>query len=397
MKNKRITVIEISHKLIKLVIGSVHEGSVILHYSHKLPIEGLVESGIFIDIPSLLEKLLSINPIHDEQFQIDELIDEAVIVVPPFGVEVYETDQLTAVSSKEKIVGSHDIVNLYNIIANKKLPVDNDLIDIVPDAFFLANQDRFAVPPIGKVSNTVVMKARVLCIPGKINKQYTELFEKAGIKITHRVVSTYALSELLATYEEIPHRYFLVDIGANASTVSLIGNKKLIATRSFSFGGSTITEKIISVFNVSEKDAESLKTLYGIDKREMHFDYAIVPAKEGSPARRNQDLNVVIEEALNKFATQLANAITQIGESYKSNNFHELPIVITGGSSQLKGLLDHLKKALEKDNISLAPLKVLGARDPSLLAALGAIYVHNKHSGVVEEINETITPVSREE
>ena len=200
MKNKRITVIEISHNFIKLVIGSVHEGHVVLHYSRKLPIYGLVESGVFVDLHALLEKLMSINPIHDEQFDINELIDEAVVVVPPFGVEVYETDQLTAVSSKEKIVSNHDIVNLYNIIANKKLPVDNDLVDIIPDSFFLANQDRYAVPPIGKVSNTVVLKARVLCIPGKINKQYTDLFDRSGIKVTHRVVSTYAMSELLSTY-----------------------------------------------------------------------------------------------------------------------------------------------------------------------------------------------------
>ena len=394
MKNS-INVIEISHRFIKLMVGDFINDKVSVRYAKKIPISGLLENGGAIDKESLIAAISKLNPINDESFHMNRLIDEAVLVLPPYGLEIYNTSQMTSVISKERVIGYQDIINLYSIISNKKLPVNNDLIDIVPETYTVDSGERYAVAPIGKSSRSISINANVFTLPKKLNNDYTELLERAGIKVAHKVVSTYAISALLQSYGDLPKDYFLLDIGASATSVSIIGNNRLLASRSFAFGGDSITERIIECFNINEKEAERIKKIFGYDTREMKFSYPIV--KKDDKEYYGKDLNEIIAESLDKLISHLSAAMEQLSSTYKIDGNMDLPILLVGGGSKLHGLLDYLKSKLGKDNISIVTPKTLGARDSSLFPLLGSVIVHEKYPGVVEDINSSSTPVNREE
>ena len=393
MKN-RFTVIEISHKFIKVLIGSVHNGQVIAHYVNKTPIHHLLESGVIVDKESLLAAFQKINPIHDEQYNIHELINEAILILPPYGLEVYATTQITSVISRERIISQQDIVNLYSIVSNKKLPVDNELIDIIPEIYTIDSGEKYAVAPIGKSSRAINAQIKVHTLPRKINYDYSEILRRAGINISHKVVSSFASVELLSSYKETPKDYFLIDIGGNTTSVSLIGNGQMVASRSNAWGGDSITERIMQSFNINEKEAEHIKTLYGIDNRKMNFLYPITKSANGKEHYR-EELNTIIYESLDTFISSTQIAMDQLKELYKVNK--DIPILVIGGTSKLKGLISYLKTKLYKENISAVSPKTIGVRDPSMLACLGAVLFHSKHPGVLEDINTSSTPVGRED
>ena len=357
----------------------------------------MIENGTINDREALLQTIGKINPINDEQYDIHELIDDAIIVLPPFGLEIYGTSQITSVISRERIIGTQDIVNIYSIISNKKLPVDNELIDTIPDVYKIDSGERYAVPPIGKASRSITVSAKVHTLPKRINANYSGIISGAGINIAHKVVSSYAISELFATYKDLPTDYYLFDIGAYSTSVSLVSNSKLLATRSFAWGGDNITERIIECFNINEKEADHIKTLYGLDDRKLNFLYPIATSGDGATKRYREDLNQIITESLDKLVSLSNVSIQQLALAYKVDTYKTLPFVITGGGSKLHGLLNYLKDKFGKDNIQIVNPRTIGARDPSLAACLGAILVHNSHPGVVEDINSSSSPVSREE
>lgn len=396
MKNS-VNVIEISHKFIKLVVGGFANGKVFVNYVKKVPIQGLLENGTIKDKDALVAAISKLNPIEDESFHINKLIDEAVLVLPPYGLEIYKTAQQTSVISRERVIGYQDIVNLYSIISNKKLPIDNELIDIIPQTFEVDNGEIYAVPPIGKPSRSIRVTANVFTLPKKINAEFSDVFEKAGIKISHKVVSTFAQSELLETYQNIPNDYFLIDIGSNTTSVSLIGNKRLLATRSFVWGGESITERIIECFNINEREAEKIKKLYGYDTRKMKFAYPIARSGADGKEHFGDELNAIIGDSIDKFASLSKVAIEQLARGYEISSYSELPILLTGGCSKLHGLLEYLTSRYNNNHIQIVEPQTLGARDPSLLGVLGSIIVHIKHPGIVEDINSSSTPVNREE
>ena len=118
---KNTIVLEISHKFIKLAMGYVKDDQVFVNFVKKVPINGLIENGIIKERADLIKELSRINPIIDDDYNIDQLINNINLVLPPYGLEAYRTNQLTSVISPEKVVGDLDVNNLYSMIRNKKL------------------------------------------------------------------------------------------------------------------------------------------------------------------------------------------------------------------------------------------------------------------------------------
>ena len=398
MKNDVIA-LEISHKYIKVAFGTTENGQVLVNFVKKVPIDHLLENGVIKEKAQLVKELQKVNPIIDDDYRFNELINNVSLVLPPYGLEVYQTKQITSVISPEKVIGELDIKNIYSIIRNKRLPVDNELIDIVPEAFYIENGNVYAHAPIGKVSSSITAFTKVHTLPKRINTEYTEVLKNSNIQINRRMVSTFAASELLATYQDVPDNFFLVDIGAASTSVSLIGKKQLFASRSFSWGGDNITDHIVSKFNISELEAEKIKILYGLDKREIKFDYSVctVDTDEGENKHYVDELNELIEKDLDELFRLMTNAIEQLAQSYNVIEYQSMPILLIGGGSRLKGIVNHLLQKNVFTNIKAISPKTIGARDPSLFALLGAIYIGYKYPNTSGDEKKPTVAVSREE
>ena len=112
MKENAIA-LEISHKFIKIVFGYVLGKQVIVTYVKKIPLNHAIENGVIKDRTSIIKELSKNNPIVDNTYHINQLINNAILVLPPYGLEVYQTKQITSVISPEKIVGELDVKNIY--------------------------------------------------------------------------------------------------------------------------------------------------------------------------------------------------------------------------------------------------------------------------------------------
>ncbi len=390
--------LEISHKFIKIVFGYVQDNQVIVTFVKKIPINHAVESGAIKDRALIIKELSKNNPVMDESLHFSHLLDDAVLVLPPYGLEIYETTQYTSVISPEKVVGELDVKNIYNIIRNKKLPIDNELIDIIPDSFMLDNGNRYALPPIGKESSAITVHAKVHTLPKRINEEHTSCLVDSNIKVNRRVVSPFAISELLTTYPDVPATYFLVDMGASSTTISLVDNHQIFATRSFSWGGDNITNSIVTSFNISESEAEKIKILYGLDKKEMHFDYAVAKIQTplGEESCGVKALNQIIEKELASFINMFNLGKEQLVNAYNIDDPDNMPVIFIGGGSKLRGLKGYFDINLKNKNFKFLKVKTIGARDPSLISLLGAILVNKKYP-VKRNENSSQVKVTRDE
>ena len=396
---KNVTAIEISHKFIKVVFGFVQNDKVYVNYVKKVPTNHFIENGVIKEKDQIVKELSRINPLVDNEFQFNQLINNVSFVLPPYGLEVYQTKQITSVISQERVIGDLDIRNIYSIIRNKKLPVDNDLIDIIPEAFLIDNGNLYSQAPIGKVSSAITALTKVHTLPRRINKDYSDILKDANIAIDRKIISTFAATELLSTYQDTPNNYFLVDIGSDSTSVSLAGKKTLFATRSFSWGGDNITDRIVSSFNINEIEAEKIKKLYGLDKRELKFKYFVSTneTEEGVERHGVEELNKLIEIELDEFYKMMLVAIEDLAKAYNVVDYQGLPILLIGGGSRLKGLVPYLMGKKTFETITTVTPKTIGARDPSLFALLGAIYVNEKYPNTSESVSKANVNVARED
>ena len=362
------------------------------------PYGHIVETGSITDPQKLVQCVKDVKNISDPSAKLKINISEALLALPPFGLEIFQTRQVTTVISDEGKIGNLDIRNIYSLIKNGALPLDNQLIDVAPERYVLDQDRSFLRPPLNETSSTLTVYAKVHTLPKRIPGELKAVMANSELSIKRNVVAPFAACELLKTYPDVPNDYLLVDIGSNITTVSLIGEKELYASRFFEWGGDRITERIIESFNINEADAEKYKIIYGIDKREMNFKAPICTTDDGTGnviKHYADELNSIIKDELDVFIKMLQASIDDLLRDY-DKSAKGLPMVLIGGGSRLNGLIEYMEPKIQSEKVIAVAPRSLGARNPTFTNCLGMILANSRYPNVYDETHPRVGQLTRE-
>ena len=397
---KPVAAIELCSKTIKIVIGYVLDGKVHVIYTLTKEAGNIYQRGNIVDEVALKNALESISIIDDSSAKLRISIADALLAIPPYGVEVYQTKPVVTIISDDGKVSEFDIRNAYASVRKLSFPANTQLVDIIPSQFVLDQGRSYPNPPIGQASSTLQIYSKVLTLPTYIYHNYTKPLEASGIRIRRTIVASSAAVELISSLgDEYPSDYFLVDIGSDMTTVSLVGHKQFFCARFFSWGGDNITRRISEEFSVDLAEAEKIKMLYGYDTRKLSFD-PIVDTNENNGDKKKyrvSDLNKLIASELDTFILELNNALNSLLEGNPdAEKYKTLPMMLIGGGSTLYGLHDYMVGKVQSSNIIIATPKTLGARNSSYFNCLGMILVNHKYPNAYDDNQKKVTDLNRE-
>ena len=394
--------LEITSSQLKLVIGYVYEGKVVVLYSLTRPIQNIVEAGNIINQEALINELKDISHIKDSNVKLKIGFNEVVLVLPPLGLDVYETQKTTNVVATSGIIDRVDIYNVALQVMNEPIPYGNTLIDVVPERFLLDQGRQFIKPPLGEKTTTLTADELAYALPNKIVVGYRKALLAAGIKIKREFAAPYAAAELLDSYSDkrIENIYLNVEIGSKITTVSIINKNLCIGSSYFLKGGDDITFDLMNTFGLSFTAAEKLKRRYGYCEEAFSFDLPVEleEANDEYADFTMSEFNGVIKKNLDDFLYAFKNCVSCLFQNHGENaeNYENMPLIITGGGSRLIGLVAYLDKALPKQKsiVTIVPTS-LGARSQSYINCLGAILGSGICRGTLSENKLDVTKVER--
>lgn len=397
---KRLAVIEITNREVRLIIGDVVNDKPVILYQTSRPIPGLISRSEIIDDTTLTQIISSLANIEDPKIRMRLHITDATIILPASGLAVFGADKTTNVVSPTSIIQTIDIQNVISLIEKEAIPGGNAIVDIIPDCFITETQ-KFAEPPVGKKSNFLRLRAKVHTLPTRVIEQYKNAIERAGIRAKRIFVAPYGIIELAKQMNEFPKDYFLVDMGAETTTISLVGNQSLFASTSFTLGGDDLVTFAAQEMQISNDEAREIIELYGINDRELSFKPTIARATINDvPVKYSlDDLNRIIVDFFKDFYfKQFDVVLKQITDAYSKENLSVLPIVFTGGFSSLHGF-DKLAKEKFANNQSIHYLtpNAIGVRSPSFSALVGALIASSKYKGTLSDQRARVAQVDRVE
>lgn len=398
--DKPVAAIEFSSKSLKLVVGYELEGKIYVLYALTKPYGHCIEAGNIVDGHAIVNSVQGIRQLIDPSAKLKITISEALLAMPPYGLEVYQTKQITTVLDTEGKIGSIDIRNIYSLIRNGTTNSfeTSDLVDVVPERYILDQGRQFVNAPIGENSTTLTVQGKVYLLPKRISGSYQQILSTSGVNVKRSIVAPLGACELLGTYDDVPSDYILVDIGSDVTTISLVGGKALYASRFFEWGGDRITDRIIEKFNINEAEAEKIKVTYGLDKREMNFKAPVCTSDDGNGneiKHYNDELNQIIKSELEVFTKELESAEAHLLEGYDSS-YKRLPMILIGGGSLLNGLQEYLEPKVMNDTVKVVVPRSLGARNPTFFNCLGMILANAKYPSIYDESHPRIAPVTRD-
>ena len=396
--DKPVAAIEFGSKKMKMVVGYELDGQVYIIYAITKPYGHIVENGEFTDIEKASHCVGEVRNFTDSSVRLKVSISEALLCLPPFGLDVFQTRQVTTTISEEGKISELETKNIYALIRNSSRALSDALIDVIPEAYILDQGRMYYTAPYGEPSTTLTVSAKVHTLPSRIPETYRQVMAGGNMNVKKMMVAPFAASQLLATYPEVPGDYILVDIGSNVTTVSLVGEKQLYASRSFEWGGDKITEKIIENFNINEAEAEKIKITYGVTNREMNFKAPVCSFKdeEGNSIKHYADeLNVLIKAQLDIFVKNLNSAISALLDGYDAS-YRSLPMILIGGGAALEGLVEYLEPKVQSDTVTYVVPKTLGCRDGTFFNCLGMIHACEHYPNLYDESHPRVGPLSRD-
>ncbi len=394
-----ISVLEISDTKVRLAVGYFKDNKVNLIHVNERPIHGLVNHGEIVDFQTLSSIILSMKEFKDETTKEKITVKEVTLVLPSYGLNIYQSSKATNVVSPYSLIATIDIENVVSLVQKEAIPSGNEIVDIIPDSFILEKGRSFINPPINEKSNNITIKAKIHTLPSRVVNDYKRVVESARIMVRRMCASSYTICELARYDAEIPQSYILADIGAQITNVSLIGNCTPFETVSFMCGAADLIKKIGDKFGLAYDDALELLRRYGLDERPLTFKPVIATSLVGGLETENdpESLNQIIktffqEEYFIKFDT----AFNTLMRGYP-DNVRNLPIVFAGGLTKMFGFEGLVKEKFESSaSIHYLEPKCIGARDTSLCALIGGIVASSHYRGTLSDIRIKTNQLQRD-
>lgn len=401
MKNDFAT-IQIKNNSFKLTIGYLYDNKVSVLYKKEYPLETSIKDGDIFDLTSLSNDLRKIKRIQDDSVSLKIELNEVVLILEPYGLEVLQSEKTTSTISSDAKIQKIDIKNAINMV--KKSQIDNsnnEIVDIVPSLFSVDGEKTYTEPPLGITSNSLLIKAHVYTLP----KNYVDSFKKAifdaGLGIKKVVISPLGVQSLIEKDGLNLSKYVLIDYNADNTVVSFFANNgKLFGSRYFSLGGNEITKDIANNFEISMEKAEKLKLTYGLDTDNYEFNPSILEVKgddDISHKFNKNDLNEVISLSLNEWKKLFSNCLDTLLNEYNDLK-GTIPFVFIGNGCLLNGFKEFINYYYPSNTSIIYKYHALGGDTPGDCNALGAISFVSTYKGSLEDDSRVeITQFDREE
>jgi cell division protein FtsA len=380
-ENKRYAALEITSKAVRLVYGYCLDGTVYVLHALETGVNAL-DGGQVAEHDLLVNTIKGLINAANEKLGIN--IKEVILSLPPLGLVLCRDSASTLTIDQSNEIQQLDINNAISQLRKHKFQEGLKIVNVIPYQYLLDNSSNDSESPLGKKSEQLTVHASIYAMRDSIISGYVSAVQSANLQILQLVIAPYASSLYMKGHEEIPSSYYLLDFGAELTTLTQINQQTtIVANTCFKYGSDRITQYLADKLGLTFKEAKMVKEKYGIDKNpsfnvKIYKDFTM------------EDFSSNIVEALNPLIDAIKNQINEWNSAEK----RFLPIVITGGGSALYGFKELLEKNLQSQVIDFTP-DSFGARFKSYQNCLGLIKYADNHLSHIEKDELSTTTITR--
>ncbi|MCK5681289.1 cell division protein FtsA [bacterium] len=247
---------------------------------------------------------------------------------------------------KDREVSKTDVEQVLDAARAVAIPMDREVIDTIPQQFFLDDQEG-VVDPVGMSGVRLEVDVHIVTAAAASLQNVYRCCNRAGLDVKGVVLQQLASSRAVLTVEECELGVVLIDIGGGTTDIAVYVGGAISYTACLPLGGNQVTNDIALGLRTPMEAAEKIKRHYGCTTSKMidSEEPIEVPSVGGRPPRKlpRQILGEIIEPRLQEIF-ELANR-----ELHKSGFYDQVVsgVVVTGGTALLPGAAELVEKVFE--------------------------------------------------
>ena len=250
------------------------------------------------------------------------------------------------IQRSDKEINKEDVEEVIENAKPIRLENDQEIIHTIPQEFSLDSQ--LGVPnPVGMEGNILGVNVHIVKASTTLLGNISKAVANAGFQIDEPVYGLLAAGDVVLTQEEKEIGCLLIDFSGSSTGVAVYKDGKVRYSKEFHlFGSDHITQDIAHALKTSFATAQKIKENYGLAMTELIsedsvFDYTRVDGRNMLKATKKQ-LVEIIQSRLD----QMFYAMDEdLKAALNTEMFEAGGVIITGGGSNLEGLVSATEKA----------------------------------------------------
>ena len=333
-----------------------------------------LKSGIITDMDALEDSIL--NAVHSAEQNAERTIGSLYVSLPGSVIQSHIFQVELALGGEP--VGPEHIRQLLTLGKHAQEFKSSQIIHALPLEYAI-DEHQGIKDPKGMFGSKLQAQIHVLSAPMGLLKNIAACVGRCHLDVNGFVVSSYASALATLVDDELELGVTVIDIGGGSTTIASFVNGALVYLGSVPIGGMHITNDIARGLSTPVSQAERLKTLYGsvfpltLDDKEQ----LIVP-------QLGEEHTVPQQVPKSFFVSIIRARIEEIFEHVQKKinasgvgDLISQRIVLTGGTSQLPGVIEFLSAQWNKPVRMGQPIGLLGeeiTKNPSFATIAGLLH-----------------------
>ncbi len=381
-RDNLIVGLDIGTTKICAIVGNVTEDGIDIVGIGSSPSRGM-RKGVVINIESTVESIK--KAVSEAELMAGCEIRSVYAGIAGGHIKGFNSQGVIAIKNRE--VTSEDVKRVIDAAKAIAIPMDREVIHILPQEFIIDDQDGIR-EPLGM--SGVRLEARVHIVTGAVAsaQNIVKACNRAGLDVADIVLEQLASSEAVLSADEKELGVALVDIGGGTTDIAIFVDGAIKHTSVLSLGGNHLTNDIAVGLRTPMAEAEKIKQKYGCCMASLvgKEETIEVPSVGGRKPRvlSRQLLAEILEPRVEEIFTLVNREILKSG-------FEDMiasGVVITGGTTILEGMPELAEQVFNLPVRRGMPQQIGGLVDvvnsPVYATGVGLVVYGSKNVGIRE-------------
>ncbi len=294
----------------------------------------------------------------------------------------YNSRKAIAIVNHNGRITDLDVQRVYEQSQSGPLPADRVMVHAIPRYFRIDGQDG-THQPVGMAGQRLEIETHIVTANAAIMQNVSSSIEQAQLRESDPVLGAIASGVSVLSEKERKNGVWLLDIGGGVTDLAIYQDSVIYHTAVIRIGGQHFTNDLAVGLTLSNEEAERIKIKAGTVSSEMINPDEVVDIQQiGHSEKRQMKRSAVVyvlEPRAEDLFDEVQKRVSQFFEKQSPNGNPVSPIppsgiVMTGGGSQLTGLVEYACQFFK------AQVR-LGA--PSPMLGLGNLLVSPRYSTAV--------------
>lgn len=309
-------------------------------------------------------------------------IHTAVVGVTGEHISSLNSPGRVAVTQEDHEVRREHVERVLDASRVIVLPPEREIIHAIPRGFTIDGQAGIK-DPVGMSGRRLEVETHIITGSTSFLQNVAKSVAKAGVEIEETVLASIASGLAVTSPEERDLGVAVVDIGGGTTDIAIFVEGEVYYTAVLPVGGGHITHDIAVGLQASQNEAERVKKEFGRARVDMLEAGAVFEVAALGSAELRSLPQHILAQLIEPRVEEMFELTKR--EIERSGYLGMLPmgVVLTGGTSQLPGIVEVATKTLETPSRVELPRGVGGMVDsvnsPIYSTAVGLVKFAARH------------------